>query len=275
MLSKVLKYEFRDATRTLLPLGGGALVLAALTGLIGLLRRNASALLENQIVGVITFTVELITMLGLMAVMFICIFFCVNRFYRMLGEQGYLEMALPVTPNQHIAGKVICGMVCTLGAIVVMVLCGLLISWPDLSLSDLIFWQGLPIQAVPILLSMFVTLLAGLFAFYLNFYFCVAVGAQFPQHRMGASVVCFFVMQFVGQILSVALLSFLGWVGNLLNLEPAIEQFFLHIREMDDMTAMVGMCCALFLMIALIFIAVGAILWAVTQYLIGKKLNLA
>ena len=64
--------------------------------------------------GVAMALLALASAVSLLVVLAICSFIEIQQFYRLLGERGYLMLALPVPIWQHIAAKVICGTVWTL-----------------------------------------------------------------------------------------------------------------------------------------------------------------
>lgn len=112
MLTKLLKYDFKATGRIILPIAGGVLLLNFVSDLLGHFVNNTGHTMPW--VGVFMGLLTLATFLGMLAVLAICFFASVQRYYKLLGEQGYLMLALPVHAWQHIAAKLICGVVWTL-----------------------------------------------------------------------------------------------------------------------------------------------------------------
>ena len=105
MLTKLLKYDFKATGRIILPIAGGVLLLNFVSDLLGHFVNNTGHTMPW--VGVFMGLLTLATFLGMLAVLAICFFASVQRYYKLLGEQGYLMLALPVHAWQHIAAS--CG----------------------------------------------------------------------------------------------------------------------------------------------------------------------
>ena len=107
-------------------------------------------------VGVFMGLLTLATFLGMLAVLAICFFASIQRYYKLLGEQGYLMLALPVHAWQHLAAKLICGVLWTLFGFFYFGICG--------TLTDVYKRQALylPANIMPRILSM---LLSSLYRF--------------------------------------------------------------------------------------------------------------
>lgn len=151
MLTKLLKYDFKATGRIILPIAGGVLLLNFVSDLLGHYVNNTSHTMPW--VGVFMGLLTLATFLGMLAVLAICFFASVQRYYKLLGEQGYLMLALPVHAWQHIAAKLICGVVWTLFGFFYFGICGTLtLSALD---GDSFSLTGVNIQDVPLLLLFF------------------------------------------------------------------------------------------------------------------------
>lgn len=124
MLTKLLRYEFKSTGRVVLPIAAGVLVLNIFTNILSRFVQNTSDRLP--LAGVAMALLALASAVSLLVVLAICSFIEIQQFYRLLGERGYLMLALPVPIWQHIAAKVICGTVWTLFGMVFFTLCGML-----------------------------------------------------------------------------------------------------------------------------------------------------
>ena len=124
MLTKLLHYEFKSTGRVVLPIAAGVLVLNIFTNILSHFVQNTSDRLP--LAGVAMALLALASAVSLLVVLAICFFIEIQQFYRLLGERGYLMLALPVPIWQHIAAKVICGTVWTLFGMVFFTLCGML-----------------------------------------------------------------------------------------------------------------------------------------------------
>lgn len=88
MIRKLLKVEFREAFSSMLPVGAGMLVLSALTALNSAVtaRIRVSSAGFDWLGALLAFAATVC----FISVLAVCFFANVNRFYRMLGEEGYI-----------------------------------------------------------------------------------------------------------------------------------------------------------------------------------------
>ena len=279
MLTKLLKYEYKTTARTLLPIGGGVLGLCLLSGVLNRLLEPVPDLPV-----VLQWTCALLSAATAMALVFVlaaCFFVNVQRFYRLLGDQGYLMLTLPVPAWQHMAAKLLCACGSTVLSVLALFLCGFVLGLgtadstgvssdfapvrvdPDFSILRI---DGqpiqLPISAIRLYLAALMLLMLA--AGYLFFYLCIAIGAQWAQHRLAASVIAYFVLTFV--------LQFVGVVALLALALFYVSDIGIMVRDYQPSDAV--LLFPFLSGILLLFVAANAILWIVTQHLISKKLNL-
>lgn len=128
MIRKLLKVEFREAFSSMLPVGAGMLVLSALTALNSAVtaRIRVSSAGFDWLGALLAFAATVC----FISVLAVCFFANVNRFYRMLGEEGYIQLTLPATMSQHIAAKLIAAVVTTLVTFLFLAVCSSLMAFP-------------------------------------------------------------------------------------------------------------------------------------------------
>ena len=253
MLTKLLHYEFKSTGRVVLPIAAGVLVLNIFTNILSHFVQNTSDRLP--LAGVAMALLALASAVSLLVVLAICFFIEIQQFYRLLGERGYLMLALPVPIWQHIAAKVICGTVWTLFGMVFFTLCGMLTTdtvsdggfasdFSRVTAEDVAIWSAM--------------LLACAFA------------AQFTQQRLLISIAAYFVIGFIGQMAALVTAVFVAFRGYkyLNNTNFSAASFF---GPDNTLGVIVLTLLAVFALIAL----VDALLWALTQWLMTKRLNLA
>lgn len=265
MLTKLLQYEYKTTARTLVPIGGGVLGLCLLSGVLNRLLEPVPDLPV-----VLQWTCALLSAATAMALVFVlaaCFFVNVQRFYRLLGDQGYLMLTLPVPAWQHMAAKLLCACSWTVVMFFYLILCGDLMAG---NYADILHISGQVQEPAlwGILLLAVLMLLLVVAVAYLQFYLCCAIGAQFGQQRLLASIVTYFVLGFVEQILFVALvmMSLFGAVWNT-SLWYGLANTLEENPELVAVWMLVG--------IDLLLVLIGAIHWAVTQWLVTRRLNLA
>lgn len=177
MLTKLLKYDFKATGRIILPIAGGVLLLNFVSDLLGHFVNNTSHTMPW--VGVFMALLTLATFLGMLAVLAICFFASVQRYYKLLGEQGYLMLALPGTRLAAHCRQAHRGVVWTLFGFFYFGICGTLtLSALD---GDSFSLTGVNIQDVPLLLLFFLLDLALIAGAQLHAYLaCALCGDVYP-----------------------------------------------------------------------------------------------
>lgn len=259
MLTKLLKYEFKATSRIILPIAGGVLVLNFVSDLLGHFVNNTSH--ETPWVGIFTALLTLAAFLGILAVLAVCFFASVQRYYKLLGEQGYLMLALPVHSWQHIAAKLICGVVWTLFGFLYFGICGTLtLSALD---GDGFSLTGLNSKDFPLLLVLFLLVLALIVGAQLHAYLACAFAGQFGRQRLLISIISYFVLGFIGQMLVLV-----STVIFAIAVYPTLDNIGALVETQNGLLLFI---CVILLLVLL----ADALLWALTHWLMSKRLNLA
>ena len=247
MLGKLLKYDFRAMWKQFSMIWLAALVIALINRFTLPFNRQGGLAAENELLAVITITV----FIGVMCAMFVvAMVFVLTRFYRgLLGDEGYLMHTLPVKTWQLVLSKLICAVVVTVVNVAVSFLAMFLmmpINW--IEVFDVELWkslvQGLLRQpdALLYMAEFFLLCVVALSLMVTMVYLSMAIGHLFHRRRVLMSVVAFFALDIVGNLLislfgelgimgildAMALLSGHGgfWVGITLLLLPAVLMFF-------------------------------------------------
>ena len=243
MLTKLLKYDFKATGRIILPIAGGVLLLNFVSDLLGHYVNNTGHTMPW--VGVFMGLLTLATFLGMLAVLAICFFSSVQRYYNL----------------QHIAAKLICGVVWTLFGFFYFGICGTLtLSALD---GDSFSLTGVNIQDVPLLLLFFLLILALIAGAQLHAYLACAYAGMFTQHRLTISIISYFVIGFIGQMLSLV-----GTIVFAIKVYPFLDNIGSMVELQNGILLSI---CVIFLLTLL----VDALLWALTQWLMSSRLNLA
>lgn len=268
MLTKLLRYEFKSTGRVVLPIAAGVLVLNIFTNILSRFVQNTSDRLP--LAGVAMALLALASAVSLLVVLAICAFIEIQQFYRLLGERGYLMLALPVPIWQHIAAKVICGTVWTLFGMVFFTLCGMLTTDTVSGGGFASDFSRITAEDVAIWSAMLLIILALIAGALLHAYLACAFAAQFTQQRLLISIAAYFVIGFIGQMAALVTAVFVAFRGYkyLNNTNFSAASFF---GPDNTLGVIVLPLLAVFALIAL----VDALLWALTQWLMTKRLNLA
>lgn len=275
MFQKLFKYEALAVGRVMVPVWLGALVLAVLSG--GAMQLQLLPFWSNlPMLTVFEIMFYILSGIALVVVIVAGVAVNVQRFYALLGVRGYLYFCLPVNPWQQLAAKWAVAMVSSAVSVPVLVLCGwlmggdwrlTLVGGDGAAIRLDLTWQGIGSTAYTILLAA----LAVSFV-YLYFYLCIGIGAHWPQHRLAASVIVYFVLSFILQILLLLGLVVLGvYLYNMLDYEYTAFALVTDAQR----TKWTIRNTLLIASPGLLLAAANGILWAVNLRLIGKKLNLA
>lgn len=266
MLTKLLKYEWKTTVRILLPVGGGVLAFTIVTGL-------ANAVLNSQqnLPQLIEFLQAALNFIDALALVFVggtCVFVNVQRFYKLLGEQGYLMLSLPVPTWKHITAKLICACAWSVVGVAYLILCAGILDNSLVNITvnlgdsaELFSPMGLVTAVMAILILL--ALLAGA---YLEFYLACAIGGQFGQQRLLASIIAYFVLGFVEQIISVVWVVMAALAAVRVNAASWLQVFY----NVDSFWAVVYMLA----IVLAVFVLVDAVKWAITKWLMTRRLNL-
>ena len=265
MLIKLLKHDLRGTGRIMVPVWVGSTALTALAAIMSCFYRSYQWD-DRHPLSILTDLFGFTAALCMVALLLVCVFVCAKRFYDLLGDAGYVYFTLPVKPWQHIAAKLVNALIWTVGTFLVLLLQTGLMSGPmngavTFSLDfDPVYPGWLALYSAEAVLLILESFAVG----YLGLYLCMAIGAQWPQHRLLASVVTYFALSFAGQVLMIvtAGLAYRQLTKAVVAVEESVQRTPLPVGAL----VLSG--------ILLILAAIGAILWAVTQYFIGKKLNL-
>lgn len=264
MLTKLLKYEGKTTARVLLPIGGGVLAFTLLTGLVNFILDQPASLPS-----VAEWLRDLMLAVDVLALIFVvgaCVFVNVQRFYKLLGEQGYLMLSLPVPVWQHITAKLICACLWSLVGFFYFVACIAILNVSMMSISILDISLSFNLKELLPCLLVLVFLLVLIASSYLEAYLACAIGGQFAQQRLLASIVAFFVLGFIEQILASVVLV----VGAFGAMQVNVQTWWLRFGQAD--AYWVGI--ALLVLALIVFGVVAAIKWVITQWLMTRRLNL-
>lgn len=263
MLTKLLQYEGKTTARVLLPIGGGVAVFSLMTGIMNFLldRPNMPNLVDG-----LRGLVVVVAVLALMFSIAACIFVNIQRFYKLLGEQGYLMFSLPVPVWQHIAAKLICAVLWGVACVPYLILCSALMSLDFSWVSVIGELFQIDLSQVPTVLLVLLMLLAAAACGFLHIYLCCVVGAQFSQQRLLATIISYFVLGFVEQMA--------GTVLMILLVNTAAESYTLMTWSQaffQDGTGFMNMVLVIILALLVLF---SALLWAIVQWFMTRRLNL-
>ncbi len=272
MLSKLIGYEFYATRRIYLPAFLAVIVLAVLNAVLMATVWNADTF--SAPAGIIL----TLYVLALFAIWVLALVYMIHRFHKnLLCDEGYLMFTLPAKPSQLIWAKaitsviwmVLTGIVCFVSLLVVMTPLMVVnvqnVSWGlfghDLGSLLSIVWHDYGMALIIVPIELIVILVLGILSFCLNIYMCLAIGNLFRRHRIAWAFGAYVVCGIIGQILS---LPFLNWFGN------DMTVYLTVVSGLEEGTQMYVML----LLLILVEVVLSTICFAITNYILSKRLNL-
>ena len=267
MLRKLIKHELRATGRVMLPLYG-VVLLAAVGGNVSTRALMTADFWFWNLLGVLLTAAFALAVAGACVVAFALM---AQRFYKnLLGTEGYVMMTLPVSIHQQVWSKILVsvlwffltGVTVTASLFVMAYEKGLLWQffrglWDLLrQLNGYYAINGAALLAELALLAFFAAAV-----FCLQVYASLAMGHSASNHKLLWSVVLFFVIQFVWQLVSgmgVQGLSLVDWA-------TLVEPVFSSPAAMGH---------ALLWGMILLSVAQGAVFYLLTTFFLKNRLNL-
>ncbi len=277
MLGKLIKHEFKATGKSFVLLFGATLALTVFSKIAMYLPFDN--LIWQIIVGVAAVACVFCIFAGFIVAFVIMIY----RFYNnMLKDEGYLTHTLPVRSWQHLTAKLVTDLVWLLVSVAVSFLSLFIIYLMEHG-SNMMEGFNTFLEVVNeyprliMYIACFCVLLLLLFLLcMLEIFAALALGHIFSKHRVFASVVFYFVLNYllvtIGAILTNILTSVLPNIGhNLRHMHIQMSEvvtFEQYVEVLD------GTMLQMFAVCVVIQIIMISICFFVTDYAISKKLNL-
>lgn len=279
-MKKLFKFEFFSVCRILVPVWCGTLLLSLLLGGLGILSALFPALGDSLPYLIVCGFTGILFAFAALAGLIASVVLGMIRFYELLGDQGYLMFSLPMPAWKHIGARLLCACLTTTLAVAVFVVCGAVLSFSSIQAGALVTAENFQFLAfddlADLLWSGYALLiwLLCLATIYLFLYLCMAIGAQWPQHRLAASILTYFLLTFVLQVLMMIAVIFVA-VGAYSAVQSGDVALISGALTSEQTAAAHGLLGGLLTVPVLLFGAADAILWVTTHYFITRKLNLA
>ena len=203
MMSKLLKYDLRANMKIFILIWPAMLLFAGLQRL--LLNFHYEGALASALITLLT----TLMVLSMLAAFTLCFVICIIRFYSgLLRREGYLMFTLPVKPWQLVLSKFLTALLtCTVTFIVCALSSWYLFDGIDgfYEVADMILNRLKPrenLMLLLVVLMLFASLCEGLLQVYLS----CSIGQLFNKHRVFWSVVIYFGITVLIEIVSVTAL---------------------------------------------------------------------
>lgn len=270
MLGKVIKNEFKDTWKVLLPLNL-ALIVVTIFGVIAL---NIFSL-KSDMAGFVVVATSITYMLGLFALVITSFIYLAVRFYKsMYGAEGYLTHTLPVSGFSNLNGKLITAvwwnfisMVLAVASVIILVYS--LIDNVGRTMGEttsiaMMVYEFENLFEAPIwvlILRMLGYFLLSSASGLLMIYASLSIGQLFNKYKVGAAVVTYLIFYIITQIV-----SFLVLLGTKESRTRSFEAMIEAGETVVEMPDMMGTIIQVIVMII--------IYYCITAYICNRKLNL-
>lgn len=268
MLGTLVKYEFKAVGRIMLPLYGAWALLSILFGFGLNIMEDTGKNLLGGLAG--TLYVAVTVAVGLMTIILI-----VQRFYKnLLGNEGYLMFALPVSTGKHITNKFISsavwiGLGCIMGCISAILITVITVGPTNvfqgigMIISRMVEEVGVGITVVTVVEAIIMALaIAGEAT--MKIYAAIAVGHQWGNHRVLGALGAYIGFGIIELLIG----EFLGYLGHVTKIE---DKFLNMVYGIQEPFGQVNVWYFTLLLLVVILIAVY---WFITWKLLNKRLNL-
>lgn len=268
MLTKLLKHEFKATSRFMWVIFAAMLLLSAAANVsMRLMERD-----RGGIVNVIATLLMIAWIVSLVVGTIMTFVLLIKRFYsNLLTDEGYLMFTLPANVHQLVLSKLIAATVWFMVSVLVVVLCVMIAVFDNLMITDMLdfirqAWREMTVKlalnGTTIILETLVLLFVSIAASCLQFYSAMSIGYGCVNHKAFKSVIAYFVMWFVLQVLGVTGLNVVG------DMVFTSDSFFLKLTPMQS--THLGMATSI-----VISLVVAAVFYVITVWNLKKRLNLA
>lgn len=265
-MGKLMKHELRSYWKTFLPLWGAMLVLSVINGFT---LRGVGSFFSQGIPMLVFGSVVLAS--GVLTLVLV-----LQRFYQgLLGNEGYLVLTLPLSRRQILGAKllsaVLVEMLSLLAAAASCALLAILATRAKPEGLKLFFemlnvtFEDMPKESALAVLMVFELVLMAILAAAektLHMYAAMSVGHLAKKQRIALSMVAYVAINVVGTSLMMQLFKLAGKM----NLS--------FPWDYTDFVSSLGSMCASLAGVLLLELAACGLLWAVSEYILKKKLNL-
>lgn len=219
MFTKLMKYEMKSLTRTLMPLYGVILIVSIVNRII------MGIDFSGDIEGLPQMTALMLYIGLFVAVAVVTFLIVIQRFYKgLLGQEGYLMFTLPVPTWQLTCSKLVCATLMAMLSGVVGLLSIFILS--GIGIGDLVHslqrtFLRLDMDMFLRIVELILNFVIGTVASLLQIYLAMALGHLANRHRVAMSFVWYMVISTALSFVSVVLVmavgeysSFIEWFLN-------------------------------------------------------------
>lgn len=270
MLGKLIKHEFKATAKTF------ALLYVAFITLTLLTKFCVYIPFENYVFHILEILLSILYVVALVGMSLFSFVLVLMRFNtNMLKDQGYLSNTLPVKMWQQITAKVLVYSIWVILSFIAM-MASLSIFFAGEGSGRVIrnFCNKLAdnSQLIPMLIFTIVILIAQVFVNILNFFASLSLGQIFSKHRVAGAVLFYFILNYaLGFLTSLAMMAVQPLIEKLEKVEEASTELNTFV---DVLISVKGPMYAYLGVMMLCEIVLAIIYFAITNFMLTKKLNL-
>lgn len=262
MLGKLLKYDFKNLYKTLLPIYLITLVITILTVILNNLSDTSN--LFSTLNGLMILSYVVILMVLVIGTFFLSI----RDFYLdFASERGYLTNTLPVKKSTIITSKFITSVTTMISSLTVMFISILILvigngEWTTFANSFANFFKDIPGDAVVMLILMTVLMIAAYISGLSVCYLSISLGQLKNNNKLGFSFLAYIVLYIIYEMYFTFALTFIG----------VISPDF--VSSLDSEITVISSVNILFGILIGLVIVFTAVVTPITNYILKNKLNL-
>lgn len=262
MLGKLLKYDFKNLYKTLLPIYLITLVITILTVILNNLSDTSN--LFSTLNGLMILSYVVILMVLVIGTFFLSI----RDFYLdFASERGYLTNTLPVKKSTIITSKFITSVTTMISSLIVMFISILILvigngEWTTFANSVANFFRDIPTDAVIMLILMAILMIVAYISGLAVCYLSIALGQLKNTNKLGYSFIAYIILYIIYEMYFTSALVFIGTVS---------PDF---VRTLDNEVGVISSVNILFGILIGLVIVFTAVVTPITNYILKNKLNL-
>lgn len=210
MLRKLLKYDFRNSGRLLLPIYAGLLLISLFGKLI----------LETNLYQTVPSSIQILSVMTYVLIIIVCfvgtpIYFVVYFYRSFYTDKGYIVHSLPITTHQKLISKVISSFIMELITFAICLLSISMILYDREVFSyirraflsiDVNFRAMTDVSFQTFLMLTFVAMLTSILTQLLMLFAAISIGQFFNTHRILGAIGAYLILYFFNQFISMILL---------------------------------------------------------------------
>ena len=262
MLGKLLKYDFKNLYKTLLPLYLITLVITILTVIFNNLSDTSNLFSTLNALMILSYSIIL------MVLVVGTFFLSIRDFYLDFAtERGYLINTLPVKKSTIITSKFITSVTTMISSLTVMFISILILvigngEWTTFANSFANFFKDIPGDAVVMLILMTVLMIVAYISGLAVCYLSIALGQLKNTNKLGYSFLAYIILYIIYEMYFTFSLVFIGTIS---------PDF---VRTLDNEVGVISSVNILFGILIGLVIVFTVIVTPIINYILKNKLNL-